>query len=551
MFKMAIRNARIYLLASLVLVVTLGLVAGAPAKVVPDKLFSDPATQGTLEVFCDIRNTTPTDGVACRVSLDGAVQPQDTWPGNWATYALDPGSHALLVELVGDHAAFWGPASQQQTVTVSTGETSRIALTFVKKGYLHARLSASGTVADFYVGGELVGEQVAGIDRWVMPRVSHKVEVKNITDPAAGGTYTWRDAYMYTVLYSGQEKTIMLRPRKVFTMGFLNLKCQVSDLQPGEDVVCNVTIDGQSAGTMVPGGQSQYNLLPGQHTVTMTLSGANAKKWQTAKSQGAAIRLGRTTELTIKFDLLPYQYTATLSRIDANTQAIFKKGQKLGNKRNVFVKIGDCDTANYFLYGIDDGLYYLGDYNHLLEAIYFFSGSFNHKGVAAQDGFVASSVLNPMWADPTLCQPGETPLACEYRLQKPSVALIMLRTYHYGEDWQDKYYKDMKTIVEYSLKQGVIPVLSTLPRIEAAHEGLYEMNDGIRLLAAQYDVPLWDLWVTTEKLPAWGVDVNAHLTLPPNGLPTFFVGTNMDYGMVRRNLEALEVLHRIKKETIK
>jgi hypothetical protein len=213
----------------------------------------------------------------------------------------------------------------------------------------------------------------------------------------------------------------------------------------------------------------------------------------------------------------------------------------------VFVKVGDCDSANYFLYGIDDGLYNLGDYSHLLEAIYYFSGSFNHRGVTAHDGFITSSVLNPLWADPALCKPGETPLACEYRTQKPSVALIMLRTHAYGEDWQEEYYQDMKTVVEYSLRQGVIPVLSTLPSIP----GHLEMNDRIRLLAAQYDVPLWDLIVTTDKLNSQGIDVNAHLTLPPNGLPTFLLGTNLDYGMVRRNLEALEVLHRLRKEVIK
>jgi hypothetical protein len=127
----------------------------------------------------------------------------------------------------------------------------------------------------------------------------------------------------------------------------------------------------------------------------------------------------------------------------------------------------------------------------------------------------------------------------------------MLRTFHYGDDWQSKYRQDMQTIVEYSLGKGIVPVLSTLPRIEAAHEGLYEMNDIVRQLAAQYDVPLWDLFVTTEQLTNRGTDVNAHLTIPLNGLPTFFVDTNLDYGMTRRNLEALEVLHRLRKEAIK
>lgn len=510
------RNSRIYLLVLLVLVVTLGLVAAAPAKVA----LSDPATQGMLEVLCDIDHTTPTDSVACRVTLDGAVQLQDIWTGNSATYALDPGSHTLLVELVGDHAVFWGPANQQRTIVISTGQTFPVTMTFVKKGHLLANLNQSGIAGDFYVDGELVAGQVAAIDLWVMPRASHKIEVKNIIDPAAGSAYYWRNTYTYAWLYSGQEKTITLWPRKVFTMGYLNLKCEVSNIQPGDDVVCNVAIDDQSANTMPAGGQSQYTLMPGRHTVTITLSGEKAEKWEGTKSQSVLVRLGRTTDLTLKFEWLSYEYTVTLSGIDANTHAIFRKGQQLGNKRNVFVKVGDCDSANYFFYGIDDGLYNLGDYNHLLEAIHHFSGSFNRRGVAANDGYVAASVLNPIWADPTICQPGETPLACEYRTQKPSVALIMLRTYNYGENWQEKYYQDMKTVVEYSLQKGVIPVLSTLPTIP----GHLEMNNQIRLLATQYDVPLWDLIVTTERLPAQGIDVNAHLTLPPQWVGDFLCG---------------------------
>ncbi len=541
-----IRNFRIYL-ALVVLAVALGLVAGAPAKVTPGALLSDPTSQGTLEVLCDIRSTTPTDSVACRVTLDGAVQPQDVWPGNSAAYALDPGPHTLLVELVGDQSTFWGPASQQQTMTISTGQTTRVTLSFAKKGYLHVRLSTAGITGDFYVDGALVARQAAGVDLWVMPRISHKIEVKNITDPASVGAYAWRDAYTYTVLNSGQEKTVILKPRQVYVAGVLSLTCQVHYIQPRDQVTCNVAIDGKDAGTIPSDVKSQYSVTSGQHTVTITLTGKDAGKWEASRSQNAKIRVGKTTDLTITLELLPYEYTVTLSGIDDNTRAIFKKGQKLHNASNVFVRLGDCDSANNFLYWIDSTFYDLGDHNALQEAITFFAGSFYHRGLAAHDGFVAESVLNPLWSDPAVCKPGETPLACEYRTQKPSVALIMLRTYNYGDNWQDKYYQDMKTIIEYSLQQGVIPVFSTLPAIP----GYLEMNDRIRQLATQYDVPLWDLFVATQPLTFEGIDANAHLTVPPDGLTSFFMDPHLDYGMPRRNLEGLEVLLRLKREVIK
>jgi hypothetical protein len=536
------RNARIYLLAVLALVATLGLVAGAPGLAL-----SDPATQGTLEVVCNIGNTTPTDSVACRVSLDGAVQPQDILPGQAAAYALDVGSHLLQVDLVGDHAAFWGSASQQQTVAILTGQTTRSVQTFAKKGHLRANLSQPGIPGDFFVDGQLVAGQVTSIDLWVTPRVSHKIEVKNITDPATTDAYRWLDASASASLRSGQEKTVTLSTKKAYVKGFLNLDCQVRYIQESDDVSCNVAIDGQNVGIAPAGEPSQYSVLPGQHTVTISLTGLDAAKWEAARSQNVRIRLGKTTNATITLELLPYQYTATLSGINDNTRAIYRRGQQLRNKSNVFVKVGDCDSANNFLYLIDSDFYDLGDYNALQEAVNFFIGAFNHRGLAAHDGYVAASVLDPIWADPAFCNPGETSLACEYRIQKPSVALIMLRTYHYGENWQERYYQDMKTIVEYSLKQGVIPVLSTLPYIN----GHIEMNERIKLLATQYNVPLWDFFVTTNQLPNQGIDVNAHLTLPPTGLTTFFMDEHLNYGMPRRNLEGLEVLLRIKKEVMK
>jgi hypothetical protein len=513
---------------------------------------SDPAAQGTLAFTCDIRSAAETDSIACRITLDGTVQSPDVTPGQASSYALDPGTHTVLVELVGDQVELWSPANQEQTVTITTGQTARVRTTFVKKAHLSIDLDQPDIVGDFYVDGTQVASQVAFTDLWVTPG-RHKIVVNEIGDPASDGAYSWRDSSLTTWLSSGQEKTVTLRMRKVYVMGYLVLKCQIDSAQADDDVTCNIAIDGQSVGTIPPGGQGQFILKPGRHTATVTLTGEDAKKWDLAQSKSFSIRLGRSTEVSVEFELAPYQYTVTLSGIDANTRAIFRRGQALGNKKNVFSKIGDCDTDTpAFLYPFDDGVYNLGDYNYLQEAISYFGGSYGRRGFAMNGGFVAASVLNPMWSNPQYCNPGETPLACEYRVQKPSVALIMLRTYHYGDNWQDNYYKDLKTIVEYSIKQGVIPVLTTIPRIPAAHEGIYEMDDRIRQVAAEYDVPLWDLFVTTETLPDQGVQLNtAHLTMPPTGLTTFFIEPNLDYGMTQRNLEALEVLHRLMKEVIK
>jgi hypothetical protein len=97
----------------------------------------------------------------------------------------------------------------------------------------------------------------------------------------------------------------------------------------------------------------------------------------------------------------------------------------------------------------------------------------------------------------------------------------------------------------------VIPVLSTVPRIPRAHNAIYEMNDRVKLVAAEYNVPLWDVFETTNALPNNGVEYDtAHLTLPPDALTGYFVEPNLQYGMTLRNLEALEVLHRLMNEVI-
>jgi hypothetical protein len=72
------------------------------------------------------------------------------------------------------------------------------------------------------------------------------------------------------------------------------------------------------------------------------------------------------------------------------------------------------------------------------------------------------------------------------------------------------------------------------------------MNDTLRLIATQYQIPLWDFYVTTEALPNFGMgEDNNHVSIPADGRTTFFYPGYMNYGMVRRNLESLEVLHAI------
>ncbi len=240
---------------------------------------------------------------------------------------------------------------------------------------------------------------------------------------------------------------------------------------------------------------------------------------------------------------LPYH--VTLTGVGYNTREIFLRGQQLGNNPHAFSKVGDSETADgHFMEPYDLGTYHLGDYAYLGEVVQYFQGSFARQSMAAYPAFSIHQVLDPEWADAEFCEPGETPLACEYRIHRPSFALILVRTWNV-----DLYYSDLERIIQYSIDQGVVPILSTCPHQTPppwASEDI--LNPIIRDLAARYQIPLWDIWATSETLPDRGVcDVcGDHLTMPPPGEPysmADFVEPSLQYGATRRNLEGLQVLY--------
>lgn len=236
-----------------------------------------------------------------------------------------------------------------------------------------------------------------------------------------------------------------------------------------------------------------------------------------------------------------------LWNVRSHLKSVYQQGIALGNSPNHFSKIGDSETwSPRYLHAFEGYDYKLGEFQYLQVAIDQFRGSFGRGGYAAQPGFASGAVLDPQWANPAYCRPQETPLACEYREHKPAIALIMLRTWSYETDRNSQFYYDLCAIVEYSLSQGVIPVLSTVPYAYAPWPDAGLTNETIRAVAYQYNVPLWDLWETTEGLPNHGIDSSDnHLSKPTDERVGYFVDPYLQYGTVRRNLEALQVLYEI------
>ena len=230
--------------------------------------------------------------------------------------------------------------------------------------------------------------------------------------------------------------------------------------------------------------------------------------------------------------------------------ALYRAGLTRGHDPFTFAKVGDCMTDNpYFLIPIGAGEYALGEYDDDLAPViaHYSQGEpdpFGRKSQASAGGFNAASILDSLWANPQHCEPGETPLACEFRTMRPSVALIMFGTndVYYLDEAQFDYF--LRSIVVETVRQDVLPVLSTFPHRPEYPEKSLLYNQLVAQIAHDYDVPLINLWLALDDLPNKGVDPEdtTHLTTPAGGAACYFIGDNLEAGFTVRNLLALQTL---------
>jgi hypothetical protein len=252
-------------------------------------------------------------------------------------------------------------------------------------------------------------------------------------------------------------------------------------------------------------------------------------------AQNAQPALDSTTQ---GLDPLDWQNWPIIPILSERMLAVYQDGLALGNNPQAFSKVGDGQISTmWFLTEFDLGSQYydLGSYTRLLPTIKYFLGSFGNKSQAARGSFNTTRILDPTLADPRFCKPGETPLACELHLHRPSFALISLGT---NQVWSpDILERELRQIIEVLLAHGVVPVLST----KADNlEGDYRINAIIAGLAAEYEVPLWNFWRAVQLLPEHGLQGDLeHLTYAPNH---FADPVTMKYAWPVRNLTALQVL---------
>ena len=226
-------------------------------------------------------------------------------------------------------------------------------------------------------------------------------------------------------------------------------------------------------------------------------------------------------------------------------RTIFAQGQAMGRNPNAFSKAGDSTIElPHFLSRFDSAPYDLAEFAYLQPTIDQYQGSFARDSAAVRIGMHSWTMLDPAWADKSVCLPNETAVSCEIRLHNPSIMLVRLGA---NDDAGTAYFDEqMRLMVDAIIAEGVIPIIGTKSdRAEGS-----DINNGIiREIAADYHLPIWDFDRLASTLPTRGLDVDSiHMT-------TFYAHDYTDptaftRGHAMHNLTALLVLDAIQRDVL-
>ena len=220
---------------------------------------------------------------------------------------------------------------------------------------------------------------------------------------------------------------------------------------------------------------------------------------------------------------------AWIPAITPHMAAVYAQAAQHDRDRRAFAVVGDCNSLSYYYLAlVAKNIIDLQGNDYLGNAIEEYKSSFYRESVAVAGGFNAASVLDPVWSNPRACLPGESPFACELRVTRASIVFIALGT---GDqfDWR-AFDANYRRLIEFALANGVLPVLVTKSDALESQEGgapAGYINDDLRALAREYDVPLLDFGAATATLPNHGlIDEPGHdFHLSGAGMGVHVIGT--------------------------
>ncbi len=228
-----------------------------------------------------------------------------------------------------------------------------------------------------------------------------------------------------------------------------------------------------------------------------------------------------------------------------HVREIYTKGQAVGRNPRAFSRLGDSTILWPRLLAVfDTQKFKLGGYAYLQPSVDFFAGSFSRDGLATRKAFHSWSAFDPLWADKSVCRPNEAPLPCEFRLNNPSIVLIRLGVNDSGS--VKMFGEDLRKIITYCVESGVIPVIGTKPDRFEGQDNV--INDRMRKIAAEFNVPLWDYDLVAGTVPGRGLDKdNVHMY--PASSHDYTLPQTFESGDAMHSLTALMMLDAIRTET--
>lgn len=183
-----------------------------------------------------------------------------------------------------------------------------------------------------------------------------------------------------------------------------------------------------------------------------------------------------------------------------NVRDIYELGQTLGNDPNAFSIFGDCQARPEEFFGVyeTDPLALASLPPELRELVDNFNGSFNRESPTARDGTTPGALLWTQWHRGRFgCTFAETPVECELRIHNPSFVLIQI-----GSHFESRNTEYLRRIITQLIQNGVVPILAT----KADNRELdHRVNRDMALLAAEFDLPLWNFWASLNDLPNRGL----------------------------------------------
>jgi len=313
--------------------------------------------------------------------------------------------------------------------------------------------------------------------------------------------------------------------------------CQAAPIPTVDKAVMDQ--DGATAKTIVSPSTETDQMYESQHSLNPTIASAD----QLVSTAPTEIP---TSQPTSRPTLGPddwQTFPIFPTEISDRAREIYQQGLAMGNDPTRFSKLGDCQNITTYFLAIyaNPELYTLGEqYADLQETIDYYEGSWDRESKSVKGGFNVASVFNPIFSDREFCEKNESPLACELRLNKPSVVLISMEEWWNGD--VPKYETYLRRIVDTVIEYGAVPILAT----KADNlEGDHEINKAITNLAYEYELPLWNFWAAVQPITSHGLQQDGfHLT---HGINDFTSKAQLKRGWVQRNLTALQVLDAVRK----